>query len=611
MLVIFFAACCPYYAYSQDLKVEPPNWWFGMQDTKLQLLVKAEGIGDYEVELMDKVSLGVELLSIHKADSPNYLFLDLDLRSVSKPGSVDFIFSNSKKDAVLTYTYNITDRNQDPNSLYGFNTSDLIYLITPDRFSNGDSSNDVVSTYRETTVSDADYSRNGGDIQGIINHLDYLNDLGVTSIWSSPLLENNMPEYSYHGYAITDYYQVDQRFGDLSLYKKLSAELKKRNMKLIFDGVVNHCGSYHWWMADMPFKDWVNFPEEKIETNHTRSVHQDPYSSTVDKNRMVGGWFVETMPDLNQNNPFMANYLIQNSIWWIETLGLNGIRQDTYPYPYAEFLSKWTCRIMDEYPNFKIVGEEWSYNPLHVSYWQKGKSEELGSCLSTVMDFPMQKKLANAILEDEKPTKGLKELYEGLANDFIYEDPENLMIFLDNHDMDRIYTVFNQSSDKVKMALVYLATMRGIPQMYYGTEVLADNTGFNDSHGKIRSRFPGGFPGDESSAKENSGLDADKAEMLGFVKKLMNWRKETKLIHEGKLMHFFPEDGCYVYFRYNDKEKVMVVLNKGKERKLDLSRYKELLNAHRAYKPALSEEDWSIAPSSLNIPVGASIFAFK
>lgn len=616
LLAILFFSLFGISLQAQEIKVEPPNWWYGMTNTDLQLLLHADNIGDASIELIDANKLGVRLVRLRKADSPNYLFLDLDLSKVKKAGSIEILLNGEGTQFPLSVEYSIGDRNQDPESLIGFNSSDLVYLITPDRFSNGDTSNDIIPEMRENKLGSEEGERRGGDIQGIINHLNYLKDLGVTAIWPNPLLENDMPKYSYHGYAITDYYKVDRRFGDLALYKQLADELRERDMKLIFDGVVNHCGLYHWWMSDLPFEDWVHYSAEKyVQTNHKRSTHWDPYASKLDHEVMQKGWFVETMPDLNQRNPYVAKYLIQNSIWWIETLGLSGIRQDTYPYPYPEFLSEWTCRIMDEYPNFNIVGEEWCYNPLLVSYWQAGKTEELGSCLGSVMDFPMQQNLLDALKEDDDPwNSGFIKLYEGLANDFVYSDPQKLMIFMDNHDMDRVYTYLDQSSEYVKMALTYIATMRGIPQMYYGTEVLADHTGLGHQHGVIRYNFPGGFPGDKSSAKDNKGLTADQADMLDYAKTLFNWRKNNPIIHTGKLMHFAPTEKAfdyYVYFRYTAEKKIMVVLNKGESKTLDLSVYKELLNGHRAYRTALSDEDWSIAPSSITIPKGASIFEFK
>ena len=601
---------------AQELRVEPPNWWYGMQETKLQLLVQGDNIGSSSVEIIDQQKLGVQLVEQHQADSPNYLFLDLDLSKVKKAGSIELRFNGKGTQFPLSAEYRIGDRNQDPESLVGFNSSDLVYLLTPDRFSNGDTSNDIIPEMREKKLGSKQGDRRGGDIQGIINHLDYLQDLGVTAIWTNPLLENDMPEYSYHGYSITDYYKVDRRFGDLALYKQMADELRARDMKLIFDGIVNHCGLHHWWMSDLPFEDWVHHSAENyVETNHKRSTHWDPYASQADHDVMEKGWFVGTMPDLNQRNPYFANYLIQNSIWWIETLGLSGIRQDTYPYPYPEFLSAWTCRIMDEYPNFNIVGEEWSYNPLLVSYWQAGKVEDLGSCLGSVMDFPNQQNLLDALTEEgDYWNSSFVKLYEGLANDFVYSDPQKLMIFMDNHDMDRVYTYLGQSSVHVKMALTYIATMRGIPQMFYGTEVLADHTGLGHDHGVIRYNFPGGFPGDKSSAKENKGLTPDQADMLQYTKTLFNWRKNNPIIHTGKLMHFAPKGNTldyYVYFRYTAEKKIMVVLNKGEAIALDLSAYKEVLNGHRAYRKALNDEDWSIAPSSITIPKGASIFEFK
>jgi glycosidase len=596
--------------HAQDLRIEPPNWWHGMNHTDLQLLVHGDGIGKANAELVDPTSIGVELKSIDQADSPNYLFLNLDLSKLKKSGTIELVFNFPGKEPATRINYQFDQRKQEPLSLTGFNTSDVIYLITPDRFSNGKPDNDVVSGMRESYVGTGEDDRHGGDIQGILDHLDYLMDLGVTTIWPSPLLENNMPKYSYHGYAITDYYKVDARFGDNSSYRLLADELRKRDMKLVFDGVVNHCGKEHWWMKDLPFKDWINNKGKFAGTNHRRTIHQDPYASDRDSKMMLEGWFVEDMPDLNQRNPYMAQYLIQNSIWWIEFLGLSGIRQDTYPYAFAEFLSEWACRIMKEYPNFKIVGEEWSYNPVVVSYWQKGKTDGLGSCLSSVMDFPMQEKIVTAIKEEESWDKGLIKIYEGLANDIVYNDPSNLLIFLDNHDMDRIYTQFDKSTKKLKMALTYLATMRGIPQMYYGTEVLADNTIKRGSHGMIRSNFPGGFPDDVSSAKDQKGLSEEQFEMLEFTRDLFNWRKDNSVIHTGKLMHFAPRDSVYVYFRYTETQKIMVVINKGKEKALELAPYAEMINAHRQMRKVFGG-DWEIASSSIIVPEGASIFEFK
>ena len=596
--------------YGQNLKVEPPNWWFGMKEPSLQLMAHYPNISEMTLELKDSDSLGLILSSVEPAESPDYLFINLNISAMRKAGNVEFVFTPSSGNP-LSLSYTFYDRDFEASELMGFDASDVIYLITPDRFSNGDPSNDTFEFLREKGVArEHDYARHGGDIKGIINHLPYLDSLGVTAIWSSPLLENNMERWSYHGYAITDFYQVDPRFGTLADYKMLATEMRKREMKLIFDGVVNHCGLHHWWIEKPPFKDWLNYQSEPQQTNHRRTVHMDPYASEKDRERMLGGWFVETMPDLNQSNPYMAKYLIQNSIWWIEFLSLGGVRQDTYPYSYKSFLSDWSCAIMNEYPNFSIVGEEWSYNPMVVAYWQQGKSKETASCLPSVMDFPMQEGLIKALTEKESWDKGLIRLYEGLANDFVYEDPTKLMIFLDNHDMDRVFTQLNHDYGLFKMAFAYLMTQRGIPQMYYGTELLLENSDNKGSHGHIRTDFPGGWSGDAASAQSPASLSQQSQSSIEYCRELLNWRKTKTVIHNGRTMHFAPAKDSYVYFRYDKEEGVMVVLNKGDEYNLDLSRFDELLSNWTAVKEWDAKE-WAALNGELRIKQGENIFELR
>ncbi|MCI4668154.1 MAG: glycoside hydrolase family 13 protein [Bacteroidia bacterium] len=562
--------------HAQIQRVEPPNWWAGMTNPELQLLVQGDGIGEYEPRIEAE---GVQLIDFHKADSKNYLFIDLDLDG-AQAGNFT-IFFEKKSAKTIEWNYELKSREFDYTQLDGFDSKDVIYLITPDRFANGDPSNDIFDSSLEQGINRKnDYARHGGDINGILKNLDYLQDMGFTAVWPSPMLENNMPQQSYHGYAITDYYKVDPRFGSLEEYRELGITLREMNMKLIFDGVVNHCGSKHWWMEDMPFKDWVNFPDSLKVTTHRRTTNQDPYASNADKKLMNGGWFVSSMPDLNQTNPFMAKYLIQNSIWWVETLQLGGIRQDTYPYPDKNFLSDWTCAIMTEYPDFSIVGEEWSYNPLVVSYWQEGHVNKDGytSCLKSVMDFPMQANLRDALNEKEEWGKGLVKLYENLANDIAYVRPNDLLIFGDNHDMGRIHTQLNNDVALTKMAVAYLLTTRGIPQIYYGTEILMENSAKPDDHGLIRSDFPGGWEGDKLNGFGEIGLSKEQKDMKDYMKKLLNWRLDNEAITSGKTMHFAPQNGTYVYFRYKGNKKVMVVLNKNKaSTPLGLSRFAEIL----------------------------------
>lgn len=576
---------------AQIERVEPPYWWTGMKSSHLQLLVKGEGIGELNPQIDYQ---GISIQKVHKADSPNYLFIDLEIAPQAKPGSFEIKFKKKRRVA-QEWTYELKERTRPKEQFEGFDASDVVYLITPDRFANGNPDNDIQIALEEKTIDRAaPFARHGGDIQGIINSLDYLAEMGFTAIWPSPLLENNMPQWSYHGYAITDYYGVDARFGTLDDYIKLADEARKRGIQLIFDGVVNHCGSNHWWMKDLPFKNWVNFQQldSVVVTNHKRTVNQDLYAADVDRAIMNGGWFVPTMPDLNQQNPYLATYLIQNNIWWIETLGLGGIRQDTYPYPYKGFLTDWTCQIMEEYPNFSIVGEEWSTNPLIVAYWQQGKinSDGYQSCLKSVMDFPLQEMLVKALTENDKDWgKGLVRLYESLANDFVYADPLNIMTFGDNHDMDRITTQLNGDYKLVAMAMAYLLTTRGIPQVYYGTEVMIDNDGYPGDHGIIRTDFPGGWAGDEVNAYTGDGLSPQQADVQAYLKALLNWRKDKEAIHFGKMKHFAPENGTYVYFRYTDDQMYLIALNKNEQRvELDARRFKEIIDGKKTGKNVMS-----------------------
>jgi glycosidase len=566
--------------YAQIYHVEPLNWWVGMKNPNVQLIVNGKNIAAATPEIKYP---GVSISKITLAESKNYIFIDLTIAPSTLPGNFPIIFKIGEK-TVQKYTYSLLQREAGSENLKGFSASDVIYLITPDRFANGDPKNDVVPTMLETKLNRKDQSgRHGGDLRGIINSLDYIENMGFTAIWPSPVLENNMPEYSYHGYAITDFYKVDPRFGTLDDYKELSKKAKQKGIKLIFDDVVNHSGIKYWWMDDLPFKTWINHPDSFVMTNHRRTTNEDLYASNYDKELMSKGWFWTNMPDLNGSNEFMANYLIQNSIWWIETLQLGGIRQDTYCYSDKSFLTKWSCSLMSEYPNFSIVGEEWSYNPLIVSYWQQGKKNHDGytGCLKSSMDFPTQMALVQALKESESSdfSKGMTRIYEGLANDFVYPNPNALLVFGDNHDMDRIYTQLDKNLDLTKIALTYLFTIRGIPQVYYGTEVLMDNTGFNGNHGVIRTDFPGGWATDSVNAITGKGLSSDQQNMQNYVRKLLNWRKNNSTISNGKTLHFAPFDGIYVYFRYTDNETIMVVINKNeKEINLDSKRFSEILS---------------------------------
>ena len=587
LFTIFFLILFNLNSTSQIDKVHPPNWWIGYKNPNLQLLIKAEKINDYKVNINYP---GVKITNIHNADSPNYIFLDLEISDKAKEGS--FIITFTKENKTLSYSYKLRKKRSLEDQSNGFDSSDAIYLITPDRFANGNYENDIIDFLKERKIDRANnYARHGGDLKGIFENISYIKNMGFTSLWLNPVLINDMKEGSYHGYATTDYYSVDPRFGSMKEYIELSLELKKNNIKLIKDIIVNHCGLYHWWMDDLPFKDWLNFQENYLKSNdktiekntvysnHRRTTIQDIYASKSDYRGMLDGWFVPTMPDLNQKNKFLANYLIQNSLWWIETLNLSGIRQDTYPYAEKEFMSEWAGRIMSEYPKFNIVGEEWSYNPIRIAYWQDGNNNKDGykSNLKSTMDFAMQKAIQEGILEEEAWNTGLIKIYENLANDFYYSNPESLLIFNDNHDMSRIHTQMKKDITKTKMAIGLMLVLPRIPQLLYGTEILMEDSSNPGDHGLIRSDFPGGWDNDKINAFSKQNLTDDQIEMQEYLKVLLNFRKKSKAIHIGNTIHFAPKNGVYLLQRRYNDEIVIFIINKNKnDVRLSNDRFSEL-----------------------------------
>ena len=595
--VLFLLLLSGLMAKAQIDRVEPPNWWVGFKDSSLQLLIKGEGISDMTPEIDYP---GVSISKVNNGRSANYLFLDLLIDSGTKSGSFEIILV-AKGKKKIKFNYVLKERVKSGDQYTGFDSSDVIYLITPDRFANADPKNDIVKGLKEERIDRNDnYARHGGDIEGIIQHLDYIEDMGFTAIWPTPLLTNDMNKSSYHGYAITNLYEIDPRFGTLEDYIALSAKANKKGVKLIMDQVANHCGIEHWWMKDLPFNDWVNYQEsfengqEISYSNHKRTINQDNYASKIDSKGMSDGWFVETMPDLNQKNPFMAKYLIQNSIWWIETANLGGIRQDTYPYPDKDFMSQWAGSIMNEYPNFSIVGEEWSLNPLLVGYWQNGANNSDGydSNLRSTMDFPMQNNIVQGLKEDESWDTGFVKIYEGLANDFHYSSPKDIMIFPDNHDMDRIYTQLGENAVLTKMYMAYLLTLPRIPQIYYGTEILMQNSAKPGDHGLIRTDFPGGWKDDSVNGFTGMGLTAEQKDMQQYLRLLLQFRKNNKAIHEGRVIHFSPKDGVYLMFRILDDDIVVLLLNKNTEAyELNLNRFKEIgLDDRALFDPITGKE---------------------
>lgn len=591
LFTAFLLALFPLILPAQIYHTEPTNWWVGMNNPDFQLMVHGKDVGLTHPEINYQ---GVVIKKVNPAFSKNYLFIDIYVSATTKPGPF-MIFFIRDGDTVYTQPYALLARDKNI-PIKGFNSSDVIYLLNPDRFANGDYTNDVVVPMKEQKVDRKNPdARHGGDIRGIINHLDYISKMGFTALWPTPLVENDMPLPSYHGYSITNHYKVDPRYGTLEDYKELATKAREKGIKLIYDEVLNHVGTGYWWNNDLPFQDWYNKADSIELTNHYRTVNQDMYASAFDRDLMVHGWFVNHMADMNSENPFVANYLIQNTIWWIETLHLGGIRQDTYGYSDKSFLREWSCRVMNEYPDISLVGEEWSYNPLIVSYWQKGKVNVDGytSCLTSVMDFPIQSALITSLnsYDTSRWAKNMSLLYEALANDFVYADPQKIMVLGDNHDMDRLYTQLNKDLALTKMAVTYLLTIRGIPQIYYGTEVLMDNTGFHKNDGVIRSDFPGGWKGDLVDGFTTKGLSADQKDMQNYMRQLLTWRKANPVIANGKTMHFAPFNSVYVYFRYNDEKMVMVVMNRNeKDQTIDLSRFKEIMGVKTKIANALTGE---------------------
>lgn len=552
-------------------RVEPVFWWAEMKNPQLQLLVYGEEIGTTRVSVEYP---GVTIRSVSQVENPNYLFVDLHIEG-AQPGKFPIRFIKNGG-IVAEYSYELKAREPGSAERKGFGPADAMYLIMPDRFANGNPDNDYIEGMKEKPNRSFKGGRHGGDIQGLVDNLDYIVDMGFTAIWLNPLLENDQPSYSYHGYSTTDFYKVDARYGTNAEYRAFALKAREKGIKLIMDMIFNHCGSEHWWMKDLPSSDWINqYPDYQI-TNHTKTLNQDPNRSEYDRNQMLDGWFVPTMPDLNQRNPFMATYLIQNSIWWIEYAWLSGIRMDTYPYPDKHIMAEWNLRVLEEYPYFNNVGEEWHNNAAIVSYWQKGKKNLDGydGQIPSMMDFPLQDAVSRGLRQEG--SGGLNIIYDALAMDFQYPEPLNLVIFPDNHDMSRFYMQVNQDFDLFRIGIAYFLTTRGIPQIFYGTEVLLTHPG--DDHGDIRKDFPGGWNGDKVNGFSGEGLSAREKEAQEYIRKMLNWRKGKEVIHSGKTTHFLPFNGLYVYFRYNKNDMVMVVLNKNREETtLETNRLTEML----------------------------------
>lgn len=567
-------------------RIEPASWWVGMHSPTLQLMVYGKHLDGLEARVQHP---GVSLVKSSRTDNLNYIFLDLLISPDAAVGQVDIEWL---KDQQVQFKSQFTLNARTPGSAerQGFTPADAIYLVVPDRFANGDPRNDSMPGMLDPANRSNPGGRHGGDLQGLAQHLDYIAGLGFTMLWPTPLVENNQAINSYHGYATTDFYRVDPRFGSNDDYRQLVVQAKEHGMGVIHDVVLNHIGSQHWWMQDLPAKDWLNYRQSYVETNHVRATVQDTHAAQIDRQKFTNGWFVKTMPDLNQKNPFLATYLIQNAIWWIEYADLAGLRVDTYSYSDKDFLAQWSARIMAEYPRLNLVGEEWSMNPAIIAYWQKDKVNHDGyrSAMPSMMDFPVYESIHNSLVAKPNQAADLNQLYLAAANDFQYAHPEQLTIFEGNHDTPRIFSALGQDPALLKMALVYLATMRGIPQMFYGTEILMTSPQKRDD-GKVRGDFPGGWNNDNINAFNGKNLPLATKQMQDFVRQLFQWRKSEKAIHQGRFLHFIPENNCYVYFRISDKKTIMIVMNRQEQAQdLDAARYSEVLRSFTKARDVLN-----------------------
>ena len=574
-------------------RIEPTNWFVGMKNPSVQLMVYGENIRNAEVKTD---YAGVKIDSVVRLDSPNYLLVYLNTAG-AQPGTMKLDFTIGKLTMQVKYDFKAREMSGDRR--VGFTNADVLYMLMPDRFANGNPANDRVKGMRSQVCDRNKPSyRHGGDLEGIRQHLDYLNDLGVTALWFTPVLENDSPESpwndTYHGYATTNYYRVDPRFGTNDDYRRLVDEAHSKGLKVVMDMIFNHCGFEHPWVADMPSNDWFNTHEWLKESNGTSDTRGtnflrtsyklapvlDPYASKVDKKETVEGWFVSTMPDLNQNNPHVMNYLIQNSIWWIETVGIDGIRMDTYPYAFAGPMARWMKTIDKEYPNFNVVGETWFEEPPYTAAWQRdSKIAKENSYLKTVMDFSFYACMDSARIEQtDGQWRGFNRVYNSLVFDYLYPNPSSVMAFIENHDTDR-YLKDGKDDLTLKQALALLLTINRIPQLYYGTEVLMNGTK-HVTDGNVRKDFPGGFPGDMHNAFTEQGRTKEENDMYNWLRALLHWRKGagTDVITKGKQTQFLPHNGIYVVARQYDGKTVMTIVNgTNEDATMPLKRYAEII----------------------------------
>ncbi len=572
-------------------EIHPPHWWVGMKDTTLQLQVKGKDIrnADFSVDYP-----GVRVDSVVRLDgSPDWQYIYLSISPETGSGELSLEWRKGKEKITRKYSLRTREENKGAK---GFTAADVLYMIMPDRFADGDVSNNEHPSIKNKSVVDRKNLnvRHGGDLKGIRDHIHYLDSLGITAVWLNPVLENDMPGGAYHGYATTDYYRIDPRFGTNEEYKELISTLHSHGIKTVMDMIFNHCGIAHPWVEDPPSSDWFNLQDDWRQTNYRLSTITDPYASDRDRSMSVDGWFVYGMPDLNQNNPHLMKYLSQNSIWWIEESGIDGIRMDTYPYADRYRMGEWVDAVIEEFPEFNIVGECWFGDTGAEAFWQKGAPQAAAagfdSRLPVVMDFPLMIK-SRELKPFAEPTdawNGLNKLYDHLALDFLYKDPMSVLRFLDNHDTERMIQVEPENLDSWKQAMLFLLTIPGIPQIYYGTELLMAGDR-KQGDGNVRRDVPGGFPGDEVNVFTREGRSALQNEAFDFLSRINRWRKTSKAVAEGSMKHFMPDNGLYLYSRKSPGEEVIVILNGlDSENDVDMSRYAELIDEGEEFRDILT-----------------------
>ncbi|MBL0181756.1 MAG: glycoside hydrolase family 13 protein [Chitinophagaceae bacterium] len=571
-LLSFFNNC-----FSQEgYKCYPTNWWVGMKWNKVQVMIHGDAIanaaGGFTINYP-----GVKLEKVNKVENVNYVFLDLNIAATAKPGILKIKVNKAASSFDISFALKARRNGNGKNYAQGVTSKDFMYLILPDRFSNGDESNDRVPGMKDQSLRrDTVYNRHGGDLVGIQNHLDYLQSLGVTALWLNPVLENDMPERTEHGYAFTDHYKIDPRLGGEKAYQDLIDAVHAKGMKIIQDAVYNHVGLYHFTVQDMPMKDWLHQWPAYTNTNFKDQTLFDPYGSTLEKKIMADGWFTKQMPDLNQYNPYVANFLIQHALWTVEEFGIDGWRIDTYAYNDLAFMNRCNKALVDEYPNITMFGETWVHGVPNQSYLvQNNYTIPFKSNLQASTDFQTLWAIMDAMTKDFGWDDGVNKLYTTLAQDFVYKDPTRQVVFLDNHDMARFFSVVNEDVNKYKSALTWLLTCRGIPQMYYGDEFATTGT-TSPNDGYVRLDFPGGWPGDKANKFSIAGRTQKDQEIFQHLATLANYRKTSGALTTGRFMQFTPQDGVYVYFRYNAGQTVMVIMNTAKEkRSIRLKRFEE------------------------------------